>query len=187
LTTTTAQVLLRGTEIRDRVAEIGAEISAAHPDGVVLVAVLKGSVPFLADIVRAITAPVEVDFMAVSTYGGSGGRVRIVKDLDTDIGGRNVVLVEDVVDTGLSLTYLVSALARRHPKAVEICALLDKDARRIVPVDVRWTGFHVDADFVVGYGLDYEGRYRNLDFVAAADLAALRSDPDAYVPDLYGR
>jgi hypoxanthine phosphoribosyltransferase len=149
--------------------------------------VLKGSVLFLADLIRGMTVPVEVDFLAISSYAPGTGRVRIVKDLDTDIGGRDVVLVEDIVDTGLTVTYVVGELRRRGPTSVEVCTLLDKAVRRLVPVPIRFTGFAIEDDFVLGYGLDYAERYRNLDQVIAGDVNALRLDPDAHVHALYGQ
>ena len=167
-------------------ARLGREVSAAHEDGVVLVGVLKGSVPFLADLVRALTIAPLIDFLAVSPYVEGTGRVRIVKDLDLDVAGRAVVLVEDVVDTGLTTTYLLGELGRREARSVEVCALIDKVRRRVVPVPLRWVGFAVEDDYVVGYGLDHAERYRNLPLLAAADLATLRADPDALVGDLYG-
>lgn len=162
-------------------------MSEAYPDGVLLVAVLKGSVLFLADLVRAMTVPVVVDFMAISSYAPDTGRVRIVKDIGTDVFGLDVVLVEDVVDTGLTLTYLLGELRRREPRSVEVCALVDKSVRRIVPTALRFCGIEVGDEFVLGYGLDYAGRYRNLDRVVAGDVKALRANPDAYVSDLYRR
>lgn len=166
---------------------MAAELSAAYEDGVVLVAVLKGSVPFLSDLVRAMTVTPVLDFMAISTYAPQSGRVRIVKDLDLDVYDRDVVLVEDIVDTGLTSTYLLSVLRRRSPRSLEVCTLLDKVVRRIVPIPVRFRGFEIGDEFVLGYGLDFAGRYRNLDRVMAGDLAVLRADPDAYVPELYAR
>ena len=151
----------------------------------VLVAVLKGSVPFLADMVRSLTIAPLIDFMAISAYAPDSGRVRIVKDTDLDLYGRDVVLVEDIVDTGLTLTYLLGELRGREARSVEACALLDKSARRIVPTPLRFHGFDIGDEFVLGYGLDFAGRYRNLDRVVAGDLAVLREDPDAYVPELY--
>ncbi len=127
--------LIGAAELRAAVARLGHEVSAAYPDGAVLVAVLKGSVPFLADLVRAITSPVEVDFLAISSYAEGTGRVRIVKDLEADICGRDVVLVEDIVDTGLTVTYIAGELRRRGPRSLAICTLLDKAVRRLVP----WT------------------------------------------------
>jgi hypoxanthine phosphoribosyltransferase len=167
------------------VARLGRELSATHDDGVVLVGVLKGSVPFLADLARALTIAPVVDFLAVSPYAEGTGRVRIVKDLDLDVTGRAVVLVEDVVDTGLTTTYLLGELRRRGARSVDVCALVDKVRRRVVPVPLRWVGFAVEEDYVVGYGLGHAERYRNLPLVAAADLAALRADPDVLLEQLY--
>jgi hypoxanthine phosphoribosyltransferase len=166
---------------------VAAEISAAHTDGVVLVAVLKGSIPFLSDLVRRLTIVPVIDFMAISAYAPETGRVRIVKDLDMDISGRDVVLVEDIVDTGLTLHYLLAELGRRNPRTLEACTLLDRTSRRIIPTPVRYRGFEIGDEFVVGYGLDFSQRYRNLDRVVLADVEALREDPDAYVPSLYKR
>jgi hypoxanthine phosphoribosyltransferase len=153
----------------------------------VLVAVLKGSVPFLADMVRCLTVAPVVDFMAISAYAPDTGRVRIVKDADVDLYGRDVVLVEDIVDTGLTLTYLLGQLRGREARSVEACTLLDKAARRIVPTPVRFRGFEIGDEFALGYGLDYGERYRNLDRVVAGDLGVLRDDPDAYVEALFTR
>ena len=152
-----------------------------------LVAVLKGSVPFLADLVRRVTIVPEVDFMAISAYAPDSGRVRIVKDMDTDISGRDVVLVEDIVDTGLTLHFLLAELGRRNPRTLEACTLLDRTSRRIIPTPVRYRAFEIGDEFVLGYGLDFEQRYRNLDRVVVGDLATLRADPDAYVASLYKR
>ena len=182
-----ARVLISAEELKAGVARLGSEISASYGDGVVLVAVLKGSVPFLADLVRALTITPEVDFLAISSYAPDTGRVRLVKDLDIDIAGRHVVLVEDIIDTGLTLTYLLGQLGRRGPRSLEVCALLDKATRRIVPTPVRFVGFTIGDDFVVGYGLDFAERYRNLELVAAGDLAALRADADAHVEQFFSR
>ena len=181
----TARPLLSADQLREGVRRLGRELSESYGDGVVLVAVLKGSVPFLADLVRTLTVVPTVDFLAISSYGEGTGRVRIVKDLDIDVYGRDVVLVEDVVDTGLTLTYVLGELERRQPRSLEVCTLLDKAARRIVPVELRFVGFEVPDEFVLGYGLDFSERYRNLDVVVAGDLDALRSDPDAHVEELY--
>ena len=153
----------------------------------VLVAVLKGSIPFLSDLVRRMTVVPVVDFMAISAYAPETGRVRLVKDLDMDISGRHVVLVEDIVDTGLTLHYLLAELGRRNPASLAACTLLDRTSRRIIPTPVRYRGFEIGDEFVLGYGLDFEQRYRNLDRVVVADLAVLRDDADAYVPSLYAR
>jgi hypoxanthine phosphoribosyltransferase len=166
---------------------VAAEISAAHADGVVLVAVLKGSIPFLSDLVRRLTIVPVIDFMAISAYAPETGRVRIVKDLDMDISGRDVVLIEDIVDTGLTLHYLLAELGRRNPRSLEACTLLDRTSRRIIPTPVRYRGFEIGDEFVLGYGLDFAQRYRNLDRVVLGDVEVLRDDPDAYVPSLYKR
>ena len=141
--------------------------------------------PFLADLVRAMTVLPVIEFMAISTYAPDSGRVRIVKDLEVDIFGQDVVLVEDIIDTGLTLTYLLGQLGRRQPRSLEVCALLDRQVRRIVPTPLRFSGFEIGDEFVLGYGLDYAERYRNLDRVVAGDLERLRGDPDAYVDELY--
>jgi hypoxanthine phosphoribosyltransferase len=169
------------------VARVAAEISGAHDDGVILVAVLKGSIPFLADMARALTVVPVFDFMAISAYAPDSGRVRIVKDLDLDIFGRDVVLVEDIVDTGLTLHYLLAELGRRGPRSIAACTLLDRTSRRIIPVPVRYAAFEIGDDFVLGYGLDFDQRYRNLDRVVVGDQGVLREDPDAYVASLYAR
>ncbi|MBW3669674.1 MAG: hypoxanthine phosphoribosyltransferase [Actinobacteria bacterium] len=175
-----ATVVVGREELRAGVARLGAEIGADYPDGVVLVGVLKGCIPFLADLVRALTVPVEVDFLAISAYAEGTGRVRLVKDLDTDIADRDVVLVEDIVDTGLTLTYLLGELRHRDPRSLQACTLLDRTSQRIVPTPVRYVGFDVDDDYVVGYGLDHGERGRNLDMVVALD----QGDADAYVESL---
>jgi len=169
------------------VQRLAGEISSAYDDDVVLVAVLKGAVPFLADLVRHLDVVPVVDFLAISAYAPETGRVRIVKDLDLDLFGRDVVLVEDIVDTGLTLTYLLHELRGRGARSVEACTLLDKSVRRIVPTPVRFTGFDIGDEFVLGYGLDFAGRYRNLDRVVTGDLGLLQADPDAYVGALFAR
>lgn len=179
-------VLLGRRELRAVVERLGAEIAAAHPDGVVLVGVLKGSLLFFADLVRAVTAPVEIDFLAISSFAPDSGRVRIVKDLDTDIGGRSVVVVEDVVDTGLTLGYLLGELGRRSPTSLQVCTLLDKQVRRLLPLPLDYVGAAIPDVFALGYGLDFAGRYRNLGFVVAGDPLLLAADPDHYLRDLYG-
>jgi hypoxanthine phosphoribosyltransferase len=181
-----ARLLWSAKQLRRRTHELAGAISDAHPDGVVLVAVLKGSLPFFADLVRALRVPVEIDFLAISSYQPGSGRVRLVKDLDADVAGRPVILVEDIVDTGLTLAYLVGELGRRHPASLEVCALLDKTARRIVPTEIHYRGFEAPDVFLVGYGLDFAGRYRNLDRLLGGDLDVLTADPDAYVDQLYG-
>jgi hypoxanthine phosphoribosyltransferase len=172
-------------ELRRRVHELAETIAAAHPDGVLFVAVLKGALPFLADLVREVTVPCRVDFLAISSYEPGSGRVRIVKDLDADIAGLDVVLVEDIVDTGLTLAFLLRELRRRDPRSLEVCTLFDKAARRILPTPVDYVGFEIPDVFVLGYGLDFAGRYRNLEHAVVGDLEVLAQDPDAYVAQLY--
>ena len=179
------RTLIDRDELQEGVARLAAEVSAAYDDGVVLVAVLKGSVPFLADLVRSLTVSPVIDFMAISSYAPDTGRVRIVKDTEVDLYGRHVVIVEDIIDTGLTLTYLMGELAGREAASVDACALLDKSVRRIVPTPVRFRGFEIADEFVLGYGLDYAERYRNLDRIVAGDLALLRDNPDAYVGEFF--
>jgi hypoxanthine phosphoribosyltransferase len=180
-----SQTLISADELKMGVHRLAGEISAAYDDGVVLVAVLKGSVPLLADMTRQMSILPEVDFMSISTYAPDTGRVRIIKDIDLDVSGRDVVLVEDIIDTGLTLTYLLGELGRRNPRSVAACALLDRTARRIVPTPLDFVGFEIEDHFVLGYGLDFAERYRNLDRVITGDLETLRGNPDAYVEALY--
>jgi hypoxanthine phosphoribosyltransferase len=168
-------------------ARLGAELARDYPDGVLLVAVLKGSILFLADLVRHIFGPCQVDFLGISSYAPSTGRVRVTKDLDHDAFDRDVVLVEDIVDTGLTCNYVLTELRGRGPRSLEVCTLFDRRVSRIVPVQLRYVGFEVSDDLLVGYGLDVAGRYRNLGLVASADRRVLENDPDAYVADLYER
>ncbi len=181
------RILIPAEELRAGVARLAAEISATYDDGVVLAAVLKGSVPFLADLVRELTILPEVDFLAISSYAPDTGRVRLLKDLDTDIAGRDVILVEDIVDTGLTLTYLLGELARRQPRSLAACTLLDRAGRRIVPTPLRFVGFPVGDEYVVGYGLDFQERYRQLDLLAATDVATLRAGTTAALDALVTR
>ncbi len=178
-------MLITGAELAGAIDRLAGELSDAFEDGVILVAVLKGSVLFLADLVRRMTIQPEIDFLAISRYAEGTGRVRLVKDLDVDIAGRDVVLVEDVIDTGLTLTYILGQLRQRGPRRLEVCTLLDKRVRRIVPTEVEFTGFVIEDEFVLGYGLDFAERYRNLNRVVAGDLSRLRTDPDAHVNELF--
>ena len=164
-----AEALIEEEALRERVAELGAAISADYAGrDLLLVAVLKGAVFFMADLMRAIDVHCEVDFMAISSYGAStdsSGVVRILKDLDTAIEGRNVLVVEDIIDSGLTLSYLMRNLRARNPASLEVCALLTKPDRREIDVPVRYIGFEIPNRFVVGYGLDFAERYRNLRYV----------------------
>jgi hypoxanthine phosphoribosyltransferase len=184
-----ATVLFPGSVIRRRVRELGRELTRDYEGrSPVLISVLKGGAMFLADLIREMPMELRVDFMSVSPYGDaseSSGVVRIVKDLDQDVGGEDVVVVEDIIDTGLTLSYLLRALREREPRSVEVCTLLDRSARRIPPLDLRYVGFDCPDRFVVGYGLDFQERYRNLaDILAVEDMAGLMADPDALLPFL---
>ncbi len=167
------EVLVTAADLQRRVAELGAEISRDYENrSLLLIGVLKGAVFFLSDLMRFIEVPVEVDFMAIASYGSatdSSGVVRILKDLDVSIEGRDVLIVEDIVDSGLTLQYLLRNLGSRNPSSLEVCALLTKPERRKVDLPTRYIGFEIPNRFVVGYGLDYAERHRNLPFVAALD------------------
>ncbi len=163
-------VLVTEEQLRAKVAELGAQVSRDYAGrDLLLVSILKGAVVFMADLMRAVTIPCSIDFMVVSSYGGtnteSTGLVKIVKDLDADLSGRDVLIVEDVLDTGVTLSNLVPMLKMRHPNSVRICAILDKPARRKTDIRADYIGFEVPDAFVVGYGLDYDEKYRNLPFV----------------------
>lgn len=160
------RVFLTAEQIQKRVEELGAQIDADYPDGpVYLITILKGACFFMADLARAMTIPTRIDFMGISSYGRgktSSGEVKVLKDLDTSIEGHHILIVEDIVDSGVTLNYLVNLLRQRKPKSIRIAALLDKPDRRIRPVEVNYTGFQIPDEFVVGYGLDYAEDYRNL-------------------------
>ena len=165
------RVILSEEELQARISELGAEIGRDYADAerpLLLVAVLRGATLFVADLARAIEVPVELDFMAVSSYGSStksSGVVRILKDLDEDIEGRDVLVVEDILDTGLTLKYLLRNLASRKPNTLEVVTLLSKDGKQRVPIECKYKGFSIPDEFVVGYGLDYAERYRNLPYL----------------------
>jgi hypoxanthine phosphoribosyltransferase len=163
------EILLTAQQIQTRVGEMAAEIRSDFPDGLHLVAVLKGAFVFLSDLVRQMEGPVSLDFMAVSSYAKgttSSGEVRLLKDLDTTLDGKHVVIVEDIVDTGLTLTYLQDILRARGPKTLRTACLLSKPSRRQVNVKVEYIGFEIEDRFVVGYGLDFAEQYRNLPYIA---------------------
>ena len=166
------RVLISSDDIQLRVREMAADIRRDHPDGVHLVAVLKGAFVFLSDLARAIPGRCSLDFLAVSSYGqhsSSSGQVQLLKDLDSDLEGRNVVIVEDIVDTGSTLTYLQEILRARAPGSLRTACLLSKPSRRRVDVTLDYVGFTIENSFVVGYGLDYDEQYRNLPHIAALD------------------
>ncbi len=186
-----AEVLVTRDALAKRVAELATDIAADHTENaapLVLVGVLKGSVMFMADLMRALPLECNVDFMSISSYsaGGRSGVVRILKDLDVDVTGRDVLIVEDIVDTGLTLTFLRRTLEDRGARSLRTVTLLDKSVRRIVPVAVEYQGFETPDVFVVGYGLDFQGRYRNVpDILAVKDIARLANEPELLVPALW--
>jgi hypoxanthine phosphoribosyltransferase len=165
------EVLVEADELERRVVELGAEISADYEGrDLVMIGVLKGAVLFLGDLMRSLEVPCEIDFIAVSSYGSStdsSGVVRILKDLDASIEGRDVLLIEDIVDSGLTLHYLLKSMRARNPRSLEVCALLTKPERRRVDLPIRYVGFEIENKFAIGYGLDHGQRYRNLRYVAA--------------------
>jgi len=162
-------VLIAATDIDERVKAMALEIHRDHPDGVHLICVLKGAFMFLSDLARQLPSPATLDFMAVSSYGTStksSGRVQVLKHLNSSVEGLDVVIVEDIVDTGLTLTYLQDIVRARSPRNLRTACLLSKPSRRKVNVKVEYIGFHIDDKFVVGYGLDYAEQYRNLPYIA---------------------
>ncbi len=173
LTRAVAEILIDEDSLSDRIAELGEEISGDYDDrDLLLIGVLKGAVFFMADLMRHVRVPCEVDFMAISSYGAatdSSGVVRILKDLDINIRNRHVLVVEDIIDSGLTLSYLVRNLSAREPASLEVCALLTKKGRREIEVPVRYVGFEIPNRFVIGYGLDFAERYRNLPYVGVLD------------------
>ena len=179
-------VLYTEDDIRRRVRQLGDAITRDYAGREpLLVSILKGGIWFLSDLIKEIGLKARVDFMSITSYGGdselTGGVVRILKDLEQDIGGNDVIVVEDIVDTGLTLTYLLGALEARGPASLEVCALLDKSVRRITPIEIRYRGFDCPDRFVVGYGLDFEELYRNLPDILAVDPQRLSDDPRALV------
>ena len=170
------EILVQADELQHRIKEMAAEISRDYADkDLLLIGVLKGAVFFLADLMRQLDIQCEVDFMAVSSYGSStdsSGVVRILKDLDAPLEGRDVLIVEDIVDSGLTLQYLMRTLETRGPASLEVCALLTKPERRLVEMPARYVGFEIPDKFAIGYGLDYAARYRNLPYVATLELGS---------------
>jgi hypoxanthine phosphoribosyltransferase len=164
------EIMIEQDRLQARIRELGEEVSRDYAGrDLLLVGVLKGAVFFMADLMRVLTVPCEIDFMAISSYGAqtdSSGVVRILKDLDTNIAGRDVLVVEDIIDSGLTLSYLMRSLKARKPGSLEVCALMTKPERREIEVPVRYVGFEIPNKFVIGYGLDFAERYRNLPYVA---------------------
>lgn len=163
------EILITREELSKRIKELGKQISEDYKDkDLMLIGVLKGSVPFMADLLREITIHCTMDFMATSSYGNStqsSGAVRILKDLDSNIENKNILIVEDIIDTGYTLKYLIENLRSRRPADISLCCLLDKPDRRKIQLDIKYTGFKIPDAFVIGYGLDYAERYRNLPFI----------------------
>ena len=168
------RVMISEEDVNKRIAEMGAQISRDYAGKEVhLIAILKGSVFFACELAKRITIPVSMDFMSVSSYGNdtkSSGVVKIVKDLDEGIEGKEVLVVEDIIDSGRTLSYLLETLRNRKPKSLKLCTLLDKPERRVIEVDVHYTGFEIPDEFVVGYGLDYGQIYRNLPYIGVVEL-----------------
>jgi len=169
------RVLISEEKIQQRVRELGAQIEKDYPDGVQLIGILKGATFFLADLARAMKCQARLDFIGISSYGKgktSSGEVKLTKDLDATVEGADVLVVEDIVDSGVTLNYLMQVLRQRRPKSLKIAALLDKPDRRIRPVEVSYVGFQIPDEFVIGYGLDYAENYRNL-----RDICVLEETP----------
>jgi hypoxanthine phosphoribosyltransferase len=175
-----AEVLITAEQIQEKISHLAKQITDDYRDkDVLLVGVLKGAFVFMADLAREVHLPLEFDFMAVSSYGAStksSGVVRILKDLDYEITGRHVLLVEDIIDSGLTISYLLRYLEARGPASLEICSLFWKKGQQAVPLDVKYPGFELDPVFVVGYGLDYQERYRNLPYIGVLKPSAFSSD-----------
>ena len=168
------RVLLSEEEVNRRICEIGEQISKDYAGRQVhLICVLKGGSFFMCELAKRITVPVSLDFMSVSSYGGgtkSSGVVKIIKDLDEPLDGKDVIVVEDIVESGRTLSYLLELLGKRNPKSLALCTMLDKPERRVVDVKVDYTGFNIPDEFVVGYGLDYDQRYRNLPYIGVVEF-----------------
>ena len=179
------QLLYTRDQITERVSELGKELTASLQEGAVIVGVLKGCLPFMADLVRELDLPIEVDFLALSSFMPDTGRVRLTRDLDTDITGKQVVLVEDLVDTGLRLNFLLQHLRGRSPSEVRVCAMFDRVERRVIPVELQHVGFELDSSYVVGYGLDHGGKFRNLPELVSVELGELERNSQEVCDQVY--
>ena len=175
-------VMIGKEELQERVQQLGAQISKDyHGESVLAICILKGAVLFMSDLVRAINTECKMDFMAVSSYGGStksSGVVRILKDLDSPIEGENLLIIEDIIDSGLTLSYLKDVLQQRNPKSIRICTLLDKPERRVSDITPDYVGFTIENKFIVGYGLDYDQKYRNLPYISYLEEVEEGEDDD---------
>ena len=171
----TIRVMISEEDVDAKIEELGRRISQDFEgEAVHLICILKGSIFFVCELAKRITLPVTIDFMQVSSYGAetkSSGVVRLSKDLDEPLQGKNVIIVEDIIDSGRTLNHLVKLLGQRNPKSMTLCTLLDKPSRRVMEVDVKYTGFQIPDEFVVGYGLDYDQRYRNLPYIGVIEFA----------------
>ena len=173
------KILINETELKDKVAQLGNQISDDYKGlSPVFITVLRGSIIFLCDLIREVKIPISLDFLSVSSYSGQThtGVVRIIKDLDENIENRHVVLIEDIIDTGLTLNYIVGMLRDRKPASIKVCALLDKKVRRIIDIPIDYKGFEIPDEFVVGYGMDYNQQYRNLPFIGILKEEILNQD-----------
>ena len=180
-----SQLLYTRDQITERVSELGKELTASLQEGAVIVGVLKGCLPFMADLVRELDLPIEVDFLALSSFMPDTGRVRLTRDLDTDITGKQVVLVEDLVDTGLRLNFLLQHLRGRSPSEVRVCAMFDRMERRVIPVELQHVGFELNSSYVVGYGLDHGGKFRNLPELVSVELGELERNSQEVCDQVY--
>ncbi|MCB1039970.1 MAG: phosphoribosyltransferase family protein [Acidimicrobiales bacterium] len=180
------ELVATAAQLDAHVEAVADAIERDHPDGVTLVGVLKGSVVFLSEVARRLRVPTRLELLAVAPYDGAAGRTRVVKDLDRPVEGEDVVLINAIVDTGLTSDFLLRHLHAAGPRSLRVGALADKQARRILPVPIDYVAMEVPDRFLIGYGLDYAGRYRNLRDLWAGDGAALGADPDRYVHKLYG-
>ncbi len=173
------KILINETELKDKVVDLGNRISDDYKGlSPVFITVLRGSIIFLCDLIREVKIPISLDFLSVSSYSGQThtGVVRIIKDLDENIDNRHVVLIEDIIDTGLTLNYIVGMLRDRKPASIKVCALLDKKVRRIIDIPIDYKGFEIPDEFVVGYGMDYNQQYRNLPFIGILKEEILNQD-----------
>ncbi len=172
--------LFTGSDIKNRISELGREITGDYKyKNLLLVSILRGGVIFLADLIKEIDLPLSIDFMGISTYGindTSTGVVRITKDLDESIEGKDVLIVEDIIDTGLTISYLLRNLKSRFPGSIEICTLLDRDVRRIAEINIKYIGFKIGEKYIVGYGLDYKQKFRNLQSIYELKLETIKKD-----------
>ena len=174
------KVLFSSSDIKDRISELGKEITQNYKyKNLLLVSILRGGVIFLSDLIKEIDLPLSIDFMSISAYGINGtstGVVRITKDLDESIEGKDVLIVEDIIDTGLTISYLLRNLKSRFPNSLEICTLLDRDIRRIADINIKYIGFKIGEKYIVGYGLDYKQKFRNLQSIYELKLDTVKKD-----------